>query len=170
MPGPTQVQTPLVYITYMNAMRRLHGLSEDARIQKAREVFAKARENPECGHSPEIYVAAAEMELSRNGRPDIAKNVFFLGFSRLPEPSVDFTVAYIVFVMNTGADDANVDLAVERCVKQYEDQEGGPARLAELWRVYRSYCLRCRRGQGTLAHLRDIDARVDRMYVNLSPQ
>ncbi len=96
------------------------------------------------------------MELCRNGRPGVARKVFFLGFGRMAEPSVRFTAAFVRFVMSTGADDANVDVAVERCVQALQDREdaGGPEQLAPLWRVYRDYCLRCRRGERTLLHLR----------------
>ena len=80
--------------------------------------------------------------------------IYFLGLARLAEPDVRFTAAFVRFVMHTGADDANVDLAVEQCVQALEDQEKGPAQLAELWRVYRDYCLRCRRGERALEHLR----------------
>ncbi len=72
----------------------------------------------------------------------------------MPEPSVRFTAAFVRFVMSTGADDANVDVAVERCVQALQDREDGAAQLAPLWRVYRDYCLRCRRAERTLLHLR----------------
>ena len=78
------VQSPLVYINYMTAVRRLHGVAEDERIRRARAVFSRGRADAECGSDPELYRAAAEMELCRNGRADVARRVrldcFLLSF------------------------------------------------------------------------------------------
>lgn len=115
-------QNELVWIQYMYFARRVHG------AQSGRKVFFKARKQATATYH--IYIAAAQLEYYVNKDPQVARNIYELGYHQFERNPV-FLRHYVNFLYHQSGEDSHMRVLFEKILANLP-----PAQSLELWNQF----------------------------------